>query len=97
MNAVNIEEKLQFDTKSRLGPDGQPLHAGNDYERHLYARKLREEGKSRTDVLLSLYELGLDDISESKRGQYVQDVLDSILVGFSDNPLPIYGITKEEK
>ena len=95
MSVVTIEEKIKFDTENRLGSDGKPLHKGNDYERHLYARKLREEGKSRVDVLLSLYELGLDDISENKRGQYVQDILDSILVGFSDNPLPIYGIKEE--
>ena len=97
MSAATLEDKLLYDTENRLWPDGKPIHKGNDYERHLYARKLREEGKSRVDVTLALYELGLDDISESQRGQYVQDILDSILVGFSDNPLPIFGIAKEDK
>ncbi len=83
------EEKIKTDMEFRLGPNGIPVHKGNDYERHLFARYCRLKGMSRDEVRIALFGLGLDDISPSKRSAYVEDVLSSILVGF-DNTAPIY-------
>jgi len=82
--------KLEYDLHVRLKADGTPVTPGNDYERHLYARKLRLEGKTRKQTWAALVALGLDDIPPNKRRSYLDDVLNSILVGYSDNPLPIY-------
>jgi len=85
-----LEERLEFDMLTRLESNGFPTHRGNDYERHLLARKLRIEGKSRQGVSDLLFALGLEDISINKRASYVEDILNSVLVGFSHSPLPIY-------
>lgn len=85
-----LESRLNIDMNLRLGSDGFPLHKGNDYERHLFARKLKLEGKSREEAKEALEAFGLDDISNRKRESYVNDVLDSILVGYSELGLPIY-------
>ena len=85
-----LNEKTSRDMALRLDIFGLPLHPGNDYERHLFAHKLKLEGKDRDEVREALFALGLEDVAEDKRDKYVEDVLDSILVGFSDNPLSIY-------
>ncbi len=86
----DLELRLKTDIERRLGPDGTPLHKGNDYERHLFARKLRLEGKTREQAREALEALGMDDVSSNKRERYLDDILDSILVGYSEFSLPIY-------
>ena len=85
-----LELRLDVDIKCRLDSDGIPLHKGNDYERHLFARKLKLEGKSREQTREALSVLGLEDVSDRKRERYLDDILDSILVGYSELSLPIY-------
>ena len=84
-----IEQRLELDMLLRLTFEGYPKNKGNDYERHLFARRLRINGKSRDEVKEALFDLGLDDVSAGQKAQYVDDVLDSVLVGFS-NTQPIY-------
>lgn len=86
--ALNL--KTRRDIESRLDYKGFPINPGNDYERHLFACKLRQEGKERGEVREALFDLGLEDVAENKRDKYVEDILNSILVGFSDTPLPVY-------
>jgi len=88
-----LESRLKNDMQLRLGPDGKPVTKGNDYERHLFARKLAEDGKTREQTKQALLELGLDDIPVAKRERYINDVLNSILVGYSetvDDMEPVY-------
>ena len=85
-----VEAKLTYDTATRLNDVGLPLHPDNDYERHLYARKLRLEGYSRDEVRENIIALGLEDIPANKKYQYIEDLLDSVIVGLSDLPLPIH-------
>lgn len=85
-----MEQKADLDMLSRLNSEGKPLHSNNDYERHLYARRLRQQGRARGEAKVTLAELGLDDIREGKRESYLNDILDSVIVGYSDNPLPVY-------
>ena len=89
----DILEKLKYDISTRLGPDGLPLHEGNDYERHLYARKLMLEGLSREQVREALFQLDLTDIPSNKWVSYVEDITHSAIVGFPNpegNLLPVY-------
>ena len=83
-----VDKKLDDDTARRLR-DNAPVHPGNDYELHLLARKLRLEGKDRKEVRAVLMTL-VNHIPQDKRANYLADILDSILVGFCDNPLPAY-------
>ena len=89
-----LVEKAERDMRARLDPAGMPLHLNNDYERHLFARRLRLEGRSREEARQALIDLGLEDVMLDRRVQYVNDILDSILVGYSNKPLPIYGEAK---
>lgn len=83
------EQRLELDMFLRLDADGLPIHRGNDYERHLYARKLRLDGKTREEARQALMELDLGDVPAKSVSRYIDDVLDSILVGFY-NTQPIY-------
>ena len=85
-----LDEKAGLDMQLRLDINGIPLHPGNDYERHLFARRLKLEGKSRDEVRQALIDLGLNDVSDNRRSKYLEDILNSVLVGFSETPLPVY-------
>jgi len=88
-----IEAKIASDTETRLDSEGKPLHPENDYERHLYSRCLRARGLSRESIEQELLRLGLNDVSINKRKRYINDILDSVLVGFGD--LPAYREIRE--
>ena len=84
-----IRRKAKHDLKLRLGKDGLPLNPSNDYERHLYALKLRWEGKSKAEVATALLTLGLGDVPAPKRLGYIQDILNSFIVGFPKEKLEV--------
>lgn len=77
---LKLRQKLARDIKERLTPEGKPKDSTNDYERHLYARKLFLEGKTLGEVAKALAELGLADVMPHKREKYLADVLLSSLV-----------------
>lgn len=85
-----VERKLEIDIATRLDTEGKPILPGNDYERHLFARRLRLAGKTKNETESALVCLGLEDIPPNKKESYVKDILNSVLVGF-DNTEPIYG------
>ncbi len=80
-----MQDKIDFDMGLRL-INGKPANPENDYERHLYARKLHLQGHSRDFIKGALLGLGLADVSPKARGRYIEDVLHSAIVGFDDNP-----------
>jgi len=53
----------------------------NDYQRHLYALFLRLAGIPKSDIWNRIFVLS-DDVSIGQREQYVNDVLNSEIVGF---------------
>jgi hypothetical protein len=85
------EEKLRSDIALRLNDQGYPRTPGNDYELHLFARNLKNRGLTRQEVRDRILFLGLNHIPANKRESYINDILDSVLVGFNlENPQPIY-------
>ena len=89
--------KLEADMSLRLTAGGLPKNSLNDYERHLYARRLRLEGLSYEQVRNALLDLGLTDVSIGQRLSYVEDVLHSIIVGFPNAEGQLLGIWGEAK
>lgn len=85
---AELEAKLAVDIQERLTPDGKPVHPGNDYELHLMARKLQLSGMDAAAVAIELLPLVVH-VPSRQRMQYVADILDSALVGFS-NRLPVF-------
>ena len=64
----------------------------NDWDLHLYALVLRSQGVERLDVESKLLELPLIHVPQNKKERYINDVLDSIVVGYK-NPkeaLPVF-------
>lgn len=82
------EAEIEMAMQLRLDAEGYPTHPGNDYELHLFARKLKQGGASREEVKAILLPMVITKVPFAKAEQYVSDIADSIIVGFGD--LPIY-------
>lgn len=63
----------------------------NDYQRHLYALHLRLADVTFNAIWGQLYTLSTD-VSEHQRQSYVDDVMHSEIVGFSQDALPLLPI-----
>ena len=81
------EAALERDMLLRLDADGYPIHHGNDFELHLFARKLKQGGASRAEVVDALRPLVITKVPFGKVEQYISDIVDSILVGFGNLPI----------
>ena len=92
---LDIEAKLAQDMVSRLTIEGMPRNLGNDYERHLFARRLALMGKGREEVANALWALGLADVPINRRANYVEDVLSSVLVGLPSEGKPMLPVYQE--
>lgn len=85
-----LRRKARQDIAVRL-ENGLPVHPDNDYERHLYALSLRRQGKTQQEVAAALVALGLSDVHPAKRASYVNDVVNSVIVGFNrKSPRPAF-------
>lgn len=80
-----MRAKVAGDFLSFLDGEGKwayhRFNARNDYQRHLYALFLRLAGFSVGGVHAALLSF-VEDVSESKRASYVDEVLHSVIVGF---------------
>ena len=93
LTPIDLEAKLTLDTKIRLDENGLPRNQFNDYERHLYARKLHLDGLTESEVREKLLQLNLSDIPFRAKEKYITDILNSLIVGFPNKEgklLPVY-------
>ena len=90
---LDLQRKLDADTIIFIRPNGLPEDPLNDYQRRLFARRLKLSGRNQEEIKIALLALGLDDVSPGKRLNYIRDILNSVIVGFPNdkgNLLPAY-------
>ncbi len=86
----DMMRRVYADMQTRLTDEGWPRNPTNDYERHLCALRQRRRGYSRDQVRRMLLSM-VSDVPLNKQSQYVEDVLNSVVVGFpTEHPLGVY-------
>lgn len=87
-----ILKRIDHDLKTRKGANGYAFNLDNDWDLHLYTRLLKQSGRSKDEARQTLLALPLNGIPKHKRNSYVEDVLDSIVVGYAEpkKGLPVY-------
>lgn len=87
-----LREKVKADIQARDRGKGYAFDLDNDWDLHLYTMLLRQTGKSKDEVRATLAALPLIGVVEAKKESYIEDVLNSCVVGFEDpeRALPVY-------
>ena len=87
-----LRGKVEADIKARDKGEGYAFDLDNDWDLHLYTMLLRQTGKGKAEVREILSALPLKGVTEAKRGSYIEDILNSCVVGFADpeHALPVY-------
>ena len=89
---LELKGKVEADIQSRERGEGYEFNLDNDWELHLYSMLLRQAGKNKEEVRKTLSALPLVGVPAVKRESYIEDVLNSCVVGFEspERALPVY-------
>lgn len=89
---AHIRKRIEHDLKTKRTASGYRFNLDNDWDLHLYTRLLKQSGKSKDEARQILLAFPLVGIPKRKRESYVEDVLDSIVVGYAvpKKGLPVY-------
>ncbi len=88
----SIRPKVEADLAAGTEPDGFRFDVSNDYQLHLYALYLRQQGSSEQAITAELLAMSIP-VPASKKAGYVDDVVHSVIVGFPNQAgelLPVY-------
>jgi len=93
---MEFKKRVADSLDERYTPDKQgfQFQFDNDWDLHLYALVMNQQGKSKDEARNILLALPLTGIPSRKKVSYVEDVLNSIIVGYEHGKeaLPIYTI-----
>ena len=87
-----LRKKVEADIESRDRGEGYAFDLDNDWDLHLYSMLLRQTGKNKDEVRGILADLPLLEVPAVKRESYIEDILNSCVVGFEspERALPVY-------
>jgi len=87
-----LRKKVEADIEDRDRGEGYAFDLNNDWDLHLYIMLLRQTGKNKDQAREILSAMPLLGVPETKRKTYIEDVLNSCVVGYADpeRALPVY-------
>ena len=87
---LGLRERVAANLTERLKNGEFQFNMDNDWDLHLFTLVLKQNGKTMDEVREILSNLPLIGIPKNKRESYIEDILNSLVVGYSEHPLPVY-------
>lgn len=89
---IELRGRIQSDLDKRTKGSDYYFNLDNDWDLHLYALVLRCKGHTKEYIRKEFESFDMDEVPLKKKNSYIEDVLNSIIVGFEpeETALPVY-------